>query len=535
MLVGLALVIAAGCGDDDAETRPTAAASASTAAVASTATATTTTVTATPTSRPDRPSGSEDVQAPVSTTTAETTVAPAATDPIEPTESEERPRWSVDCTERFGEASVGPGADPQLAAFTTVGAGPTLDLRLPIVETSVDGAGWSDPAAQTSVVPGGVVVGTYPPSGWPTPERVVSSSLVAVDHDGTLRWRRCFDDVESRGFAVAPAALEPTTAWVITDGWREPLQVLGVDLDTGSDVPFPMDVTDRHVVGAGDRFLLLGVRRDAGAIAPEDELTVVDLLDGATTAIPYPPSVIGRPATESWFVIHDPDPSDEELAVSLAGSAPGSARSVFVDGTWSDDPATLRDVVPPTVTATFEEPFELRLIDGAGDLDWSVPDFHGPSREGFHWTVGDDVVLAMRCLDWDPEGGCSWTDDGPPAEELVAFDRATGAQLWTLPGPRAVPVLAGERAIISHDADGDGLAADGFALIDLRTGEPPVERSGGVDSWPVGAFAEECCGGDEFVHVRQDGAVVIATNSANVRIWYPPESTTVTSVVDLMG
>ncbi len=532
MFVALVAIIAASCGEDASETGSTESTSAPGEAVATTTT-TTAAATTTTSPPPEPPADTSDVETSAPTIAPASTTAPATTDAPASGGSEDVPRWSTECVERVGDVVADRGFDSQLAAFTTVAAVPTLDLRLPFVETTADGSEWFEPAARTSIVPGGVVVGTYPPSGWPTPERITSSSLVAVDRDGTVRWRRCFDDVESRSFAVAPAALEPTTAWVITEGWQAPLQVVGVDLGTGADVPFPIDVTDRHVVGAADRFVLLGVRRDVEEIVSSDVLTLVDLLDGGTTAIPYPPGVVGRPASTPWFEIHDPDPVDDEVVVIVEGSSPGSARAAFVDGGWRDDAGTLRDVVPPTVATTFEEPFELRLVDGAGEVVWSVPEFHGPSREGFHWTVADDVVLAMRCLDWDPEGWCSWTDDGPPTEELVGFDRATGAELWTLPGPRAVPVLAGDRAIVTHDADGDGVAADGYVLIDLRTGESPAENSGDVDAWPFGAFAEECCGGDEFVHVRRDGAVVIATNSTTVRVWYPPEATAGTTEVDL--
>src|SRR5690606_30448807 len=127
----------------------------------------------------------------------------------------------------------------------------------------------------------------------------------------------------------------------------------------------------------------------------------------------------------------------------------GETAAVYVDGEWTEDPAVQRANLPPQVTETFGEPYELSLHVGAGGLLWSAPGFHGISREGFHWAVADDVVLAMRCVSWSADGSCGWVDDEPPEEELVAFDIDTGRELWTLEGSRAIPVLAGDRAIVT--------------------------------------------------------------------------------------
>jgi outer membrane protein assembly factor BamB len=204
---------------------------------------------------------------------------------------------------------------------------------------------------------------------------------------------------------------------------------------------------------------------------------------------------------------------------------------VYVDGTWSDDSQLRRYLLPLEMTETFGEPFELQLLDGAGDLVWAVSEYHGISREGFRWLVADDVVVAMRCAEWDADGACVWGDDGPPEEEMVGFDIETGAELWTLPGTRSVPVAAGNTAIVT-DWDGDTVASSGYVLVDLVTGER-IGPDG--DPWPAEAFAQECCGGDVFVNVQRDGGVVVATNMEHVRVWYPPELTTPTVTVELMG
>jgi hypothetical protein len=410
---------------------------------------------------------------------------------------------------------------------------PTLDLQVPIVVTSVGPYG---SIAGKSVIPGGVLVGVYPPNGWPTPnESLSSSSLVAVDDDGTVRWRRCFDDVESRTFVVAPAELEPATAWVLGSEWDEPLQILGVDLAAGGDVSFPLDVSALAWRGSGRRFMVLGERHEVTQISDGDLLTIVDVLDGATWEIPYPPTSIGRRADETWFTVHDVNPLDDEFVLVHGHLPPNEVRSAYVDGSWTNDPDALRDVLPLTVTETFGEPFELRLLDGAGDLVWAVPDFHSVGREGFHWAVADDVVVAMRCAAWNAEGYCGWTDDAPPAEELVGFDIETGQELWTLPGYRSLPVIDGNVAIVSDPTGEVGTWVDGYVLIDLLTGARVDNGSEFLDAWPSGSFVEECCGGSDYVQVGQIGAIVIATNGAHIRIWYPPELTFQTVSVDLTG
>ncbi len=382
-----------------------------------------------------------------------------------------------------------------------------------------------------SVIPGGVLVGVYPPNGWPTADELLtSSSLVAVDHDGTLRWRRCFDDVVTTTFVVAPAALEPTTAWVVTSAWDDPLQILGVDLTTGADVPFPLDVSALDWRGSGGRFMVLGERREVTRILDGAVLTIVDVLDGTTSQIPYPPTAIGQRADSAWITVHDVDPFDDNFVLVDGYLHPSEVRSVYTDGSWTDDPDVFRELLPLAVTETFGEPFELQLLDGAGDLVWAVSDFHSVGREGFHWAVADDVVIAMRCPEWDADGSCGWTEDRPPVEDLVGFDIETGQELWTLPGYRSIPIRDGNRAVMTLGDDVDGTSDDGYALVDLLTG-----KRVGVAAWPVGAFAEECCGGFEYVNVAQVGAIVIATNEQQIRVWYPPELTGQTVSVDLMS
>lgn len=468
-----------------------------------------------------------------STTAAPTTTEATTTTTTEPgptttvtTEPREVPYWTVECSEVAGDGGASYAFDPTLREFTTLGAEPMLDLVLPEVVTS---AGPWAPIASTRAIPGGVVVGVYPPNGWPTADEFLeSSSLVAVGDDGAIRWRRCFDELVTGTFLVAPAELGPATAWVFSQAWNRPLEVVGVDLATGAGVPFPSDVTGLDLRGQGDRFAVLGVAGSEAVIDPGSRLLVVDLLDGSTEEISYPPEAYGTDPYQ-WFAVYDADPLDDEYVLALGSLYPGDVRSVAVDGSWTADHDVWRSVLPTAVTETFGEPFELRLLDGGGDVIWAAPDFHGISREGFRSAIAEDVVVAVRCAEWDAAGVCTWVDDEPPAEELAAYDLESGAELWTTPGARALVAVAGNTALATARAGEFGLSAAGYVLLDLTTG---VAVPG--TTWPSGAFAEGCCGEDEVVHVNRTGGIVIATNGDHVRVWYPPELTTSTTV-DLMS
>lgn len=511
LAAGVLVLALASCADDGTETAPTAPTS------TSTTTSTSSSTTSTTTSEP-----AADTTTSTTTSTSTTPTTTATTTTATPVPAAEFPYWSTTCTERFGDEGVTYESSEALGTFTTLGAAPTLDIEIPQVVTS---AGPYGSIAASVPVPGGVIVGIYPPDGWPSGDvPLVSSSLVAVDDDGSLRWRRCFDDFETRSFLVAPAQADPTTAWVIGSAWNQPLEVRGVDVVTGIDVGFPTRVSNLAQRGGDRRHLVLGRDHGTGQFGDGDLLTLVDTLDGTSREIPVPPSWIGTDG--GWVQVLDAaSPGDVRLAADFP--TPGDATEVFVDGAWVDDPDVQREVLPPQVTESFGAPFELRLLDGAGELIWSVSDFHSVSREGFHWYVGDSVLVASRCTSADADGYCGWVDDTPPTEELVAFDLGTGRELWGDGALAAVSLGAGDLGLVIDT----GLAPDGVTvLVDLRTGER-IGPEG--DPWPSGAFSTGCCGEYDYRHAERDGAVVIATDDRHVRVWYPPELTTPTVSVDL--
>ena len=347
------------------------------------------------------------------TIAASTTTAPAVF-----------PYWTDDCAERTGDPGASYESSEALGAFTTLGAAPTLDLVMPGVVTS---AGPYGSIARSSPIPGGVLVGVYPPDGWPVPDEVLySSSVTVVDHDGSIRWRRCFDEFQTVGFRVAPAELSSPRrrGSSVRHGTSRCRSVVS----TSSPGPTcPSRSTSRRSASA-DRASgssCSGSPIGVDPVEAGDQLTVVDTLEGTTWAVPVPPSWVGGDG--GWVQVIDVNPFDGEFVLADDVPMAGETAAVYVDGAWTEDPAVLREALPPQVTETFGEPFELRLFDGAGDLVWAVPEFHSVSREGFHWLVADSVVLAMRCTTWDDDA-CNWVNDQGPEEELVAFDIETGQE-----------------------------------------------------------------------------------------------------------
>lgn len=486
----------------------------------------------------DEPAETTTSSAPSTTVEASTTTEATPTTEPEPTttvtettEPREFPYWTEECTELAGDGGVSYAFDPTLGEFTTLGAEPRLDIVIPEVVTS---AGPYGSIAATEVIPGGVLIGVYPPSGWPTASEILSSSsLAAVNDDGSTRWRRCFDDeFGMRRFAVASAALEPEVVWVLSNAWDEPLRIVGVDLATGADVAFPGradDIADFMERGFGSsRTLVLGPKLTDGPVGADDLLLLVDTLDGSIISIDVPPSWVGNEG--AWANPIDLDPAGGDVVIADRAPSPGERVAVYVDGAWTEDPAVLRDLLPVQVTESFGEPFELRLLDGSGDEVWSVPEFRGINREGFRTAIAEDVVVAVRCVGWDADGVCTQDDDGQPVEELVAYDRETGDQIWSTPGARALTAVTGNTALATARAGEFGLTADGYVLLDLMTGEAVPGTA-----WPAGSFDEGCCGEGEYLHVSRMGGVVVATDMDHVRVWYPPELTAPTVTVDLMG
>jgi hypothetical protein len=475
----------------------------------------TTTATAAP---PNTTTTSTNLPTITTTTTAAPAVGPSAIS-----------GWSPECNESTGEPGRAYASHPALTGFVTLGAIPLLDLHLPVMRTEVESL---VPSADVSAIPGGVLVLVGPPSSWPMGATVVESSmLVAVNEDGTVRWRRCIDNTSARGLHTAPAELAATSAWVSTHQPETGDFVLrGFDLTTGADVPLIDGLDGLTEIARSDRYVLLG-RADGRIDLATDRLALVDLATGTARRLSYPKRADFQEAFRVIMRIDDNEPTDHDVTLLHLDPFDVVVGIESGDG-WTTDPNSIRTRAPNIVRESFDEQRTLTAIDALGDIVWTIPDFTGRGAEGFHVAVSDGIVIANRCVEPSDAGYC---EQGA----LIGIDAATGEQLWQLPGFREVAVLANGRALISNGAVGGtnpAEAFDGYLLIDIATGRRTDEASEFADEWTgTETFRQGCCGESEYVWVGHDAGAVWAVNGDRIRIWYPPQITAQTIDVPLAG
>ena len=193
------------------------------------------------------------------------------------------------------------------------------------------------------------------------------SMLVAVDHDGHVRWQRCFDD-RITSIAAAPASERARRGGggdlgYVDDefrmSWRSISLADGLPTSTLTDHLGGLGLPD-HVVTEWRTGVVVG---DPAVFGPDgahvvdvdvDRLTVVDLSDMSVTAIPLPPEFEGHPAGELQLAIGvDGELLRMGLARDLVHRVP---NSVWDGATWSTDPARLRAAWPTTAGYGYQPP-----------------------------------------------------------------------------------------------------------------------------------------------------------------------------------
>lgn len=406
------------------------------------------------------------------------------------------------------ETSGGSGTIDRLAGLDTfgpLGSTPRLTLRLPGYRGEGEGE-LGDVAVRLARIPGGILVEIVPDSfgggtGW---------ELVAIDHDGSVRWRRCAPDRWPVDLWVAPAEDGPDMALMRTYDDAGPSTALAFDLATGADV---------DIAGAGElpalagsaRFVLLGRNDGVRVSLDTDRLQLLDLLDGTVVELPYPERADGQePFRLIWRVV-DADP---ERPVVLQYDPFGAAVGAWVDGVWTTDAAQLARYAPGEARETFAADGSgtsgIEGIAGDGQRRWFHATEGSLPGEGFHLTEVDGVVLANVCRQAAAEYGC---DRGA----FVALDASTGAVRWELPEFRAVGIVADGYAIVSDVSVYAGdQASSRSVMIDLDTGEPVPGQD-----WAADAFVNGCCGEGEYMYVGGDGGVVWAVHVDHVDVYYP--------------
>jgi hypothetical protein len=453
-------------------------------------------------------------------TTPPTTATPATTAPPTTTPASAPTTAPIDdgaagfvpaCVDRIWSGAAPDPLDLP-ADLEPLGAEPSLVIDLPRFRDR-EGAEPEDVVAGVTVVPGGIMVLVWQD---PYGTGALGWQLVFVDHDGSVRWRRCGtgEYVNTLGAPDDPAGR--VLVWTSRpDGERG---VRALDVASGGDVDAAdVDLPDGWPLADSGRFVLLGRTDGVRIDLAIDRLTLLDVTEGSATEVPYPDRAGGQePFNLIW-----------ELTASRDGAGPaivqrdpfGAAVGVYVEGAWSTDPAGIADVVGLSVREAYGDEPGVEAIAPDGSQRWFHPTEGGLPGEGFHWMVAGDTVLANVCREVDATSGCA-------TGEFVALELATGDVRWSLPGFRSVGVAGDGDAIV-----GDSWVAAGarpYRLLDLATGEPVPGQE-----WPSHAFDNGCCGELEFVHVGTATGIVWAVDYDTISIYYPAPGARSTVRVDL--
>ncbi|MCW2749482.1 MAG: hypothetical protein JWR83_592, partial [Aeromicrobium sp.] len=160
--------------------------------------------------------------------------------------------------------------------------------------------------------------------------------------------------------------------------------------------------------------------------------------------------------------------------------------------------------------------------DATGKAIWSKTTIVSTGGEGFRALTSNCVAIASGCTSHDANGAC--VQPG-----LWGVDPGNGRTLWHLDGRRIVSTVADGFALISEPFD-DAAPVAAWMMIDLATGKQ-VNAS---QRWTGAAtFETQCCGGDEYVNVHVDGAILFAAHGDHVSVWYPSQQSIPTVTVVL--
>jgi hypothetical protein len=409
--------------------------------------------------------------------------------------------------------------EDELDVFGPIGAAPSVDVELPEGHSEMTGELMTTSAVSTRI-PGGVLLSIGSNSNGYFP----GGMLAAIDHDGTVRWVRCFDEFV-RSVLVASTNSAPTEAlvgWLVPSDavlWAYEWSVLsladGTITRSLDDVIAASGISSTVVaatpVASGGSIAVLGSDPESVVDVEKDRLLLVDLVEVTASQLRYPSDLEGHVAREMDVAIN-PDGQllrmefDSDLGYQLP-------TALEVDGSWVTDATALVDAWPVTAGYSVVPPADggwpaLAAYDAAGRPVWRRDDVVLPPSEGFQAGVDGDVVVAESCVSGDE------TEVRPC--KLGGYSLVDGKTLWQLDGYNGAVALGDGVAMVSTPIEASEI--DPWMLIDTDTGEIAATDQHWDDP---DAFVTECCGGDEFFRVSRHGGVLVVFSDRFVRIWHP--------------
>lgn len=360
---------------------------------------------------------------------------------------------------------------------------------------------------------------------------VEPTPIAAVNHDGTIRWSRCFTSDMLEGLIVAAPEYRPANALMPVPfqpqaGQPPEYRWVQLSLATGAEQPtfaaaMQSAGIDAGVVarligadGNGRYALFVDTQPSATSITNYQHIVRYDLAADVASDIAVP-AELQDPSLGVCGMTPQLSLSGWGDVIITSGTLDGGATVVALwhDGAWSRDPATLATVMGVHVTYACSDgsqgvPASLRGIDALGQVVWTDPDLTFAGEEGTWIYVDGAVTVTQVCSHHDSAGSCD-------AHQLVGIDQTTGKLRWTRPGLRLVAGDPAHGYALAQADDLLGASPPGWFMLDDRTG-----RSVSGQSWndPM-TFIHPCCG-DENGTVRA-GGIVLVTVGEQVRVWYP--------------
>lgn len=399
-----------------------------------------------------------------------------------------------------------------------VGPAPLTTVALP--------NGWFDgqersTTAEVQRIPGGILLVVRAPDDG----SFDGSMLMAINHDGTVRWVRCSTATAvtvAVGSGPADAALVGLAPlggdaadgpdWRVLDLATGDMEVRLADVLAGAGIDATPYLTKRLWPLASDEHeVVFGPSDDTTVDVDRDRLLRIDLATMTPSLVPFPAVADGV----MMMFHHFRHLGDGALA--MLGTADGQppVLAAYVGDRWSDAPDDVVQFDGIEAAYSFDAgptaPLEGR--DGHGNVVWRqpalVPGFIG---EGFRFAPSDDVTVATACLgELDLQAGCS-------QQGLAGVRTSDGKILWRLPDRTIVAAIGDGYAIVGGpltDLPDGAIGPSWWTMIDTATGrDVPGQR------WDdPAAFRFECCGGQAYV--ERLGGIVAVVAAGHVALWYP--------------
>jgi hypothetical protein len=432
--------------------------------------------------------------------------------------------------------SSAPITTPDAAALRTfgaIGAAPAWSFRLPGFR-SESGGGVGGTGGRARRIPGGFLVSVNVDDLTLFTVAYGHSILMAVNDDGSIRWRQCRTDGFAGFAAVADVGDAPTQAIIALSEGPQTTNAVEtdyriVDLADGRDEG---SLHDRAVAAGlepayladqlrwiGHHTLLFSGREAADysvdrTLDSHDRIVRVDLRTMTVDVIRLPRVAIGLGQTSQWLTL---TPADEPAVLSSAADlVVPLPKAVLHRGRWLTEaaagPVVWNESFPRVVTYRADQIQQPTLVatDADGRIVWERSDLVVLLSDSVTVFSSEGTAVATVCAPNSP--GCA-------DQMLVGVDAATGADRWQLPGTYEVAFVSNGLAMVVPIAPVGSVGSSPWQLIDVHTGTPLGTDQQWVD--PQAFLIDHSGFGVATDRVDVSGAFVLTAHRDRLSVWMP--------------